>query len=133
MVGRLIIVHLKTQTNHVIEPNLGCFQGPKMDCKRDHCAPIAFQIIQFGAHMQKIWLLVALSPITSKPKFTNQLLDLSSSNVNLVNTHTTFDTCQQSMPSPNIFIFKSMNILRKDGHIYSMVEINIQNRATNVW
>jgi hypothetical protein len=49
-----------------------------MDCRRDHHAPIAIQIAQFGAQMQKIWLLVALSLIASKPIFTKQLLDLLS-------------------------------------------------------
>jgi hypothetical protein len=44
--------------------------------------------------MQKIWLLVALSFIASKPIFTKQLLDLYSSNSNSVNTHTTFDRGQ---------------------------------------
>jgi hypothetical protein len=38
---RLVIEHLKSQRNHVIKPNLGCFWVLKMDCKRDHHAPIA--------------------------------------------------------------------------------------------
>jgi hypothetical protein len=34
-----------------------------------------------------------LGLIASKANFTNQLLDLSSSNANPVNAHTNFDTC----------------------------------------
>jgi hypothetical protein len=71
-----------------------------------------------------------LGLIVSKPKFTNQLLDLSSSNANMVNAHTNSDTCHQFMPSLNIYIFKPFTILGKDKHPYSMVEINTQNRAT---
>jgi hypothetical protein len=73
-----------------------------------HLLPL---IAQFGAQMQKIWLLVASNPIASKLIFTNQFLDLSSSNANPINAHTIFDTCQQLMPSPNIFIFKPISIL----------------------
>jgi hypothetical protein len=83
--------------------------------------------------MQKILLLIALSLIVSKPIFTNQLLHLSSSNANPENAHTTSDTCQQSMAPLNISIFKLINILRKDRHFYSIVEINPQNRATIFW
>jgi hypothetical protein len=65
-----------------------------------------------------------LGLIVSKPKFTNQLLDLFSSNANPIDTHTNSNTCHQSMPSPNNFIFKPFIILGKDKHPYSMVEIN---------
>ncbi len=65
--------------------------------------------------------MVALDLIASKSNFTNQLLDLSSSNTNPINAHTNSNTCHQSMPSSNIFIFKPIIIL---------VDINTQNRAT---
>ncbi len=81
-VERPVIVHYKTQTNHAIEPDLGCFWGPKMDGRRDHCTLAALEIAWFGAEMQKKWLLMALRFIVSKPISTNQLLDLSSSNAN---------------------------------------------------
>jgi len=68
--------------------------------------------------------------IASKPNFINQLLDLSSSNANTINTYTNFDTCHQSMSSPNIFIFKPFIIFRKDKHLYTMVDVNTQNRTT---
>ncbi len=42
MVDRPIILHLKTQMNHVIELDLGWLWGPKMDCRKDHHALIAF-------------------------------------------------------------------------------------------
>jgi hypothetical protein len=71
-----------------------------------------------------------LGLIASKPNFTDQLLDLSSSNANMVNAHTNYDACHQCMPSLNIFIFKPFIILGKNKHLYSMVEINTQNRAT---
>lgn len=71
-----------------------------------------------------------LGLIVSKPNFTNQLLDLLASNANLVNAHISFDTCHQSMPSPNNFIFKPFIILGKDKHLYSVVESNTHNRAT---
>jgi hypothetical protein len=38
-----------------------------MDWKKE---PIALLIIRFGAHVQKIWLLVALNLTASKPNFT---------------------------------------------------------------
>jgi hypothetical protein len=50
---------------------LGCLWGPKIDCRKDHHALIAFEIAQFGVQMQKIWLLVALNLIASKSIFTN--------------------------------------------------------------
>jgi hypothetical protein len=75
-------------------------------------------------------VLVALDLIASKPKFTNQFLYISSSNANPINAHTNSDTCHQSIPSPNTFIFKLIIVLGNNKHLYSMVEINTQNNTT---
>jgi hypothetical protein len=68
--------------------------------------------------------------IASKPNFINQLLDLSSSNANTINTSQILTCVINPCHHQTFFMFKPFIIFRKDKHLYTMVDINIQNRAT---
>jgi hypothetical protein len=127
-VERLVVIHLKTHTNHRIELNLACFLGRNVNCRRDH----RLHLLRTHTHKLSLHTYCPLhrcilttyvkdmvfgsfQPHCFKTKFTNKIFKQCKP----VNAPTTYDTSQQSMPSPNIFIFQPIIILWKNEHLYS--------------
>ncbi len=121
-VQTLVVVHLKPQTKVVISIDLGCFWGPKMDCR----LTVAFKSLdlEFSRKRYGFWNFIASNKKTPK-HFSN----LSSSNAHSINEHTKIDTCHKSMLSPNNLKLKLIIILENFKHLYSMVEMKTLKRA----